>query len=152
MSHAIHEPVVPRGGIIAAAALVLFSLATVTTVRLTGVGGVHMTLPAVAESRDLRFEDGKNGAVLVYDTSNRELVDTLSPGSNGFIRVVLRGLARERKLGDIGAEPPFRLTRFVNGQITLTDTSTGKQIDLAAFGSTNTEAFARLMNLRSAAK
>ena len=138
MSQAIHEPVVPKGGVFAAAALILFALASVTTVRLTGVGEVRMTLPAAVESRDFRFEDGKNGAVLVYDASNQQLVDTLAPGSNGFIRVVLRGLARERKLGDIGSQPPFRLTRFVNGQITLTDTSTGKQIDLDAFGSANT--------------
>ncbi|AWM02751.1 photosynthetic complex assembly protein PuhC [Bradyrhizobium amphicarpaeae] len=148
MSQAIQESVVPKGGIIAAAALVLFSLATVTTARLTGTGGVHMTLPAAVESRDFQFEDGKNGAVLVYDAGNGQLLDTLAPGSNGFIRVVLRGLARERKLGDIGRQPPFRLTRFVNGQITLTDTSTGKQIDLDAFGSANTEAFARLLKLR----
>jgi putative photosynthetic complex assembly protein len=149
MSAAIHEPVVSKGGILAAAALILFALAAVTTVRVTGVGEVRMTLPAAAESRDLQFEDGKNGAVLVFDARDHQLVDTLAPGSNGFIRVVLRGLARERKLGDIGAQPPFRLTRFVNGQITLTDTSSGKQIDLDAFGSSNTEAFARLMNLRS---
>jgi putative photosynthetic complex assembly protein len=150
MSETIHEPVVPRGGIFAAAALILFALAAVTTVRLTGVGGAHMTLPAAVESRDLRFEDGEKGAVLVFDANDRQLVDTLAPGSNGFIRVVMRGLARERRLGDIGAEPPFRITRYTGGQLTLTDTSTGKQIDLGAFGSTNTEAFARLMNLRSA--
>jgi putative photosynthetic complex assembly protein len=150
MGQVIHEPIVPKGGVFAAAALVLFSLAAVTTVRVTGLGGVHMVLPAAVESRDLQFEDGKNGAVLVYDASDHQLVDTLPPGSNGFIRVVLRGLARERRLGDIGAQPPFRLTRFAGGQITLTDTSTDKQIDLGAFGSTNAEAFARLMKLRSA--
>ena len=150
MSEAIHEPVVPRGGIFAAAALILFALAAVTAARLTGVGGAHMTLPAAVESRDLRFEDGEKGSVLVIDANDSQLVDTLAPGSNGFIRVVMRGLARERRLGDIGAQPPFRLTRYAGGQITLTDTSTGKQIDLGAFGSTNTEAFARLMNLRSA--
>ena len=55
MSQAIHEPVVPRGGVFAAAALILFALAAVTTVRLTGVGGIHMTLPAAVESRDLQF-------------------------------------------------------------------------------------------------
>lgn len=149
MSEAIHEPVVPRGGIFAAAALILFALAAATTVRLTGVGGAHFTLPAAVESRDLRFEDGEKGSVRVFDANDGRLVDTLAPGSNGFIRVVMRGLARERRLGDIGAQPPFRLTRYAGGQITLTDTSTGKQIDLGAFGSTNTEAFARLMNLRS---
>jgi putative photosynthetic complex assembly protein len=149
MSNAIHEPVVPRGGVLAGAALILFALAAVTTTRLTGVGGTHMALPAAVETRDLRFEDGRNGAVLVFDASNQQLVDTLAPGSNGFIRVVMRGLARERKLGEVGAEPPFRLTRYASGQITLTDTASGKQIDLGAFGSSNTEAFARLMNLRS---
>ncbi|MGA7809644.1 photosynthetic complex assembly protein PuhC [Bradyrhizobium sp.] len=150
MSQAIHEPVVPRGWLFAAAALVLFSLAAATTVRVTGVGGAHMTLPAAVESRDLQFEDGEGGAVQVFDASNHRLIDTLAPGSNGFIRVVMRGLARERRLGDIGAQPPFRLTRYAGGQITLTDTSTGKQIDLGAFGSSNTQAFARLMTLRSA--
>jgi putative photosynthetic complex assembly protein len=147
MSQAIQEPVVPKGGVLAAAALVLFALATVTTVRLTGMGEVHMTLPAAVQSRDLQFADGNKGTVLVYDARDHQLVDTLPPGTNGFIRVVMRGLARERRLGDIGSRPPFRLTRYAGGQITLTDTSTGKQIDLGAFGSTNTEAFARLMNL-----
>jgi len=149
MSAALHEPMIPKGGLLAAAALVLFALAAVTTVRITGQGHVHMTLPAAVESRDLQFEDGKNGAVLVFDASNHQMVDALAPGSNGFVRVVLRGLARERKLGDIGAEPPFRLTRYANGQLTLTDTSNGKRIDLDAFGSSNTGAFARLMNSRS---
>ena len=62
----------------------------------------------------------------------------------------MRGLARERKLGDIGAQPPFRLTRYAGGEITLTDTSTGKQIDLGAFGVDQYRGFARLINLRSA--
>lgn len=149
MRDVMREPVVPKAGVFAAAALALFALAAVATARLTGIGEVRVTLPAAVESRDLRFEDGKGGAVLVYDAKDGELIDTLAPGSNGFLRVVLRGLARERKLGDIGAQPPFRLTRFAKGQITLTDTATGKQIDLDAFGSSNTAAFARLMTVRS---
>lgn len=147
MSQAVEEPLIPKGGLFAGAALVLFALAAVTTARLTGTGGTRMVLPAAIESRDLNFADGDHGAVLVYDARDKQLVDTLPPGSNGFIRVVLRGLARERKLGDIGPQPPFRLTRFVNGQITLTDTSSGKQIDLEAFGSANVGAFARLMTV-----
>ena len=145
MSHTVQEPLIPRGGLMAGAGLVLFALVAVTGSRLTGLGDVRMTVPATVESRDLRFEDGKGGAVLVFDARDQKLVDELAPGSNGFIRVVLRGLARERKLGDIGQEPPFRLARHANGQLTLTDTSTGKQIDLAAFGSANVGAFARLM-------
>jgi putative photosynthetic complex assembly protein len=146
MSQTVQEPLIPRGGLMAGAGLALFALAAVTTARLTGVGEVHMTVPAAVESRDLRFEDGKGGAVLVFDARDQKLVDELAPGSNGFIRVVLRGLARERKLADIGQAPPFRLSRHANGQLTLTDTSSGKRIDLDAFGSANVGAFARLMH------
>lgn len=154
MSHAIHEhePLVPKAWLLSAVALVLFSLAAVTAVRLTGVGGTKMSLPAAVESREFQFEDGKDGTVLVYDATDRTLVDTLAPGSNGFVRVVLRGLARERRLSDIGSQPPFRLTRFENGQLILQDTSTSKQVDLVAFGSSNVEAFARLMNMRGSPK
>jgi putative photosynthetic complex assembly protein len=109
-------------------------------------------LPAVTESRDLLFEDGKDGAVLVFDAHDRALVDSLAPGTNGFVRVVLRGLARERRMNEIGQQPPFRLSRFENGQMTLLDTSTNKQIDLAAFGSSNAEAFARLLPVGGVAK
>lgn len=152
MSDANCDSTLPRGALLSAIALVLFALTAVTTVRLTGVGGTRMTLPAVAESRDLQFEDGKDGAVLVFDANDRKLVDSLAPGTNGFVRVVLRGLARERRLNDIGQQPPFRLSRFENGQMTLLDTSTNKQIDLAAFGSSNAEAFTRLMSARGGAK
>ena len=149
MSQAIHEPVVPKGGVLAAAALILFALASVTTVRLSGVGEVRMTLPAAVESRDFRFEDGKNGAVLVYDASNQQLVDTLAPGSNGFIRVVLRGLARERKLESIDNRPPFRLTRWDDGRLSLEDPATGRRIDdMAAFGPTNAGAFEQILQAR----
>ncbi len=150
MTEVFREPIVGRKGLLAAGGLVLFALVAATGSRLTGVGDVRMTLPAAVESRDLRFEDGKGGTVLVYDASSRELIDTIAPGTNGFVRVVLRGLARERKLGDLGQEPPFRLTRHANGQMMLTDTSNNKRIDLAAFGTANAQAFTRLMSIKGA--
>ena len=152
MSEAVHETTVPKGALLAVAGLLMFELAAVTASRLTGVGGTQMTLPALVESRDLQFEDGKDGAVLVFDARDRSLVEVLPPGSNGFVRVVLRGLARERRMNEIGAAPPFRLSRFENGQLTLLDTSSGKQIDLVAFGSSNSAAFERLMNARGKIK
>jgi putative photosynthetic complex assembly protein len=147
MSQALQEPLIAKGGILAACGLVLFALVTVTTSRLTGVGEVRMTVPAAVESLDLNFMDGQGGAVLVLNHRDGQVIDTLPPGSNGFVRVVLRGLARERKLGDIGPQPPFRLSRHANGQLTLTDTSSGKKVDLDAFGAANVGAFARLMQV-----
>ena len=150
MTEVFREPIVGRTGLLALGGLVMFTLVAVTASRLTGLGEVRMTLPAAVESRDLQFADGQGGTVLVYDATDRQLIDTIAPGTNGFVRVVLRGLARERKLGDIGAEPPFRLTRHTNGQMTLTDTSSSKQIDLAAFGAVNAQAFTRLMARKGA--
>ena len=150
MTEVFREPIVGRTGLLALGGLVMFTLVAVTASRLTGLGEVRMTLPAAVESRDLQFADGQGGTVLVYDATDRQLIDTIAPGTNGFVRVVLRGLAREHKLGDIGAEPPFRLTRHTNGQMTLTDTSSSKQIDLAAFGAVNAQAFTRLMARKGA--
>ena len=73
----------------------------------------------------------------------------LPPGSNGFIRGVMRGLARERMLHGIDAAPPFRLIRWADGRLSLEDTATGRLIDLAAFGPTNAQAFARLLTAPS---
>ena len=72
-------------------------------------------------------------------------VTVLAPGSNGFIRGVLRGLVRERKRRGIGAETPFRLSYLTDGRLLLADPATGRVIDLGAFGPTNTAAFARLL-------
>jgi putative photosynthetic complex assembly protein len=150
MSEAAHhdEMKVPKGALIGAAALVLVAVVSGATVRLTGVGGSHMTVPTMVESRDLQFADGADGSVLVLDAGSREQIAALAPGTYGFVRVVLRGMARERKVASIDAEPSFRLARYENGQVTLTDLATKKVIDLNAFGSSNLDAFAHLMKLK----
>ena len=40
-------------------------------------------------------------------TSQRRLVDTLQPGTNGFVRGVLRGLVRERRARHVGPRRRF---------------------------------------------
>lgn len=140
-----HEIHVPKGALIGAGILVFITIAAAATSRLTGVGQVKMTPPPIVQSVDLNFEDGQDGSVLVYNAADHKLLDTLAPGNSGFVRVVMRGLARERRLADVGSQPPFRLARHENGQLTLTDSSNNKMIDLNAFGSSNLAAFARLM-------
>jgi len=82
---------------------------------------------------------------MVYAASGGDVVEVLEPGTNGFVRGVLRGLARDRKLRGIGPQPPFELTRWTDGRLSLTDTATGREIELDAFGPTNVGAFARLL-------
>jgi putative photosynthetic complex assembly protein len=67
------------------------------------------------------------------------------PGTNGFLRGVLRGMARARRNEHVGEEPPFTLTRWADGQMTLADPQTGQRISLEVFGPTNARPFAQLL-------
>lgn len=137
----------PRGALLGAAGLIGISLLMASVGRLTGVGISHVPEAAPLESRDLRFQDRADGAVTIYEGRSDRLVDVLPPGSNGFIRGVLRGLVRERKRSDIGPQLPFRLTRWANGGLSLEDLANGHRIELVSFGHTNADAFARLLTV-----
>ena len=134
----------PRLPLYAAGALVLGMLLTVTFVRLTGVGVVHVADAPAVEVREFRFEDRPDGSIAVLDARN-QLVETVAPGSNGFLRGTMRGLARERKRQGIGPELPFRMIGRADGKLTLEDPGTGRRVDLGSFGPTNAAVFAHLM-------
>ena len=145
MREAAADKTLPRGALIGAGSLVLASLLMVATARITGYGPAKPTVSAVVERHDLRFEDRADGAVLIYSAATDRLVDTLPPGTNGFVRGVLRGLVRERRADHIGSAPPFRLTRWADGRLSLDDPSTGRHVDLEVFGPTNAGAFADIL-------
>jgi putative photosynthetic complex assembly protein len=151
MSEHKHPPF-PRGALLGAAALVGLALVATGFARLSGIGTTHPPEAGPITSRDLRFEDRADGAVAVYDAENDKVVDVLAPGTNGFVRGVLRGLARDRKLQKIGTEPPFRLTRWDDGRLSIEDSVTHQRIELGSFGPTNAAAFARLLYDRSASR
>ena len=46
----------------------------------------------------------------------------------------MRGLARERRSHGFGNDAPFTLTAWRDGELSLTDTATGRSIELTAFG------------------
>lgn len=141
----------PRGALLGAAALVGFALIAVLVSQESGVGASSMPESAVVASRDLRFADRADGAVEVYSDSDDTLVQVLPPGTNGFLRGALRGLARYRKPYGIGAGMPFRLTRYADGRLSLDDPVTGEHIDLEAFGPANAGIFADLLKAAQSA-
>jgi putative photosynthetic complex assembly protein len=136
----------PRGALLGAAGLVAVTLIAVVAARTTGVGTTHVPASVAVEVRDLRFEDRGDGVVAVYEEPERRLLAVLEPGTENFIRGVLRGFARERKLQHAGHEHPFRLTRWADGRLSLDDAVTGRHVDLEAFGPTNAAAFAQFMS------
>jgi putative photosynthetic complex assembly protein len=99
----------------------------------------------VERQRLLRFADRQDGAVVVTDAADGRLAGLVT-GESGFLRGTMSGLARIRRMEGIGAEPPFRLTLYDNDRLVLDDPSTGKSIDLEAFGSTNEAVFALLLS------
>ena len=74
-----------------------------------------------------------------------EVAAVLAPGTEGFIRAALRGLARDRRREDLGPGKPFRLSAWPGGGLTIEDMATGRTLDLRAFGHTQAEAFGRLL-------
>lgn len=156
MSAHSHDRIAPPGALALGTGLVMFSLLLVASVRLGLVepSPSAASLRAAAETapaaeRSLRFADRRDGNVLITDARTGETIDTIGREDLGFVRGVMRGLARERRMHRIGSEPPFRLTLWRNGALSLTDPSTGRIIELDGFGHTNRAAFARLLGTRS---
>ena len=77
---------VPRGALIGAACLIAFTLVAAFAGRMTGLGTVKDLRGSVAESRDLRFEDGPNGEVIIWAARDGRIVDVLAPRTNHFVR------------------------------------------------------------------
>jgi putative photosynthetic complex assembly protein len=126
-------------------ALVLVSVLGVAAVRLAGVSAQQQPDALTQQSRTLRFEDGADGSVAVRDARTGALLDTVAPGTNGFLRSALRGLVRERKRQGLGPELPFELLGRADGRLTLVDPATQRRIDLESFGASNAAVFVRLL-------
>tara|TARA_R110002110_G_scaffold43398_2_gene134804 strand:- start:192 stop:668 length:477 start_codon:yes stop_codon:yes gene_type:complete len=156
MSHAHdHDPTVPRGALIAAATLLLFTLALTGAVRLGLIpqsgdpDGLRAAQNiAATQQRELRFADRDDGAVVVTDAATGEIVMEIGFGQGGFVRATLRRMAKLRAEKQIGSEPPFRLTRWENGALTLSDPQTGKEAEIQGFGPDHTATFASMLQDR----
>jgi putative photosynthetic complex assembly protein len=126
------------------AALILATLVLVgapqTPARVARLG------EAPLRERLLRFEDAPDGAVLVHDARDGQLLQRFPAAEGGFVRGALRALVRERRQEELGAEAPFRVAAWTDGQLTLEDTATGRVVDLTAFGMTNATVFSQLLN------
>ena len=148
MSDSLAAKPFPRGAVIAAGVMVMLSLAAASLARFTGIGRDEPVAAAALASRTVQFSDRTDGAVIVTDAVNGHEVAVLAPGTNGFVRGVMRGLARNRRLAGVGDAPPFQIIQRVDGRLDLVDPSTGRDIALDAFGHTQVEAFAVLLNAK----
>ncbi|MGY2047823.1 photosynthetic complex assembly protein PuhC [Methylobacterium sp. JK268] len=141
----MHMPV-PRAQIRAAALLIAFALGAVAIGRFTDVGTTHMPAAHPVQVLDLAVEDRDGGSIALSDARNGRLVTVVQPGEDGFLRATLRVMAQARLREGLPREPPFRLTRWDDGTLSLDDVASGRRINLEAFGTTNAAAFARLLD------
>ena len=139
MTAAMRRPFNP---VVLLAALALCTLVLVAAARWSGAPVEQFASP-VTSSRALRFEDASDGAVAVIDPKNGSEV-TRFEGEQGFVRGVLRALARERKRRDVDRHLPLLLQGHADGSLTLFDEATGERIHLESFGATQRAAFAAL--------
>jgi putative photosynthetic complex assembly protein len=121
--------------------LLLVLLLVVGGLRLSGFNPSVAPGSVVAE-RHLRFTGTPAGAVLVHDAGSGQQLAEMS-GEQGFLRGILRSLARERRAQGVGPTPPYRLSRHADGRLLITDTDTGLFLDLTSFGPDNAAVFAR---------
>jgi putative photosynthetic complex assembly protein len=137
----------PRVFLIAAAALMVTSIVGAASARHARLAqdAAAATSARPLSVRDLTFFDMDNGSVEVRDGGGKAVVFVVEPGTNGFIRGVMRGMARDRQSRGIGQQPGFRLAEWPDGRLSLRDMATGKTIELGAFGATNRAAFAQLL-------
>ena len=139
----------PRFALIAAAILIAGSITAAAAARYANLNDQPAKTSASMQpsmSVDLTFLDMDDGSVQVRDAAGESILYVAAPGTNGFIRGVMRGMARDRRARGIGQQPAFRLAQWPDGRLSLEDLATGRQIELSSFGASNRAAFAQLLD------
>lgn len=157
MSDHHHDEAIPKAPLVMFAAL---AGATVVLAGATSMGYLDReAVPSEARAaagvapvieRSLYFRDEADGGVRIEDASSGTEVAYVEPGSGGFIRTTLRSLVHVRRAKGIGSDTPFVLTLYENNTLALSDSETGKSVELGAFGPDNRAAFAILLEDKAA--
>ena len=121
------------------AALILFVADYVDSGKLTREADAQAVI-----TKQLRFEDRSDGSIAVVSASDGRVVKVIE-GEAGFVRGILRAMARERRIKEVNQAIPFELIARADGRLTLLDPATGNRIDLESFGKDNVIEFAVLL-------
>lgn len=95
---------------------------------------------------DIRFEEDEDSTIRVVSPEEGTVFRSLPPGEGGFMRGVLRPLRRERMRLQVADDAPYRLVRWSDGRLTLSDPGADLVLEIAAFGATSVAAFASLVD------
>lgn len=135
----------PRLPLFGALALILFAIGATIFGQATGIGVVKTGQSQPLIIRDIIFDERANEEIAVIDGHSRQAIEVIAPEADGFIRGMLRGMSRDRRVRGAAVDAPYRLIRWNDGRVTLSDTTSGLRIDLKAFGQSNLQAVARFL-------
>ena len=136
---------IPLPLIVGAVGLMGFVMVAVGVGRREGIGISQMPPALVVRAVALRVDDVADGSIALHDADTHGLIATVEPGQDNFVRATLRGFGQARLRAGLTRDQPFRLTRYDDGSLELSDPQTGRKVNLGAFGPSNFTAFARLL-------
>ncbi len=140
------QEVIHQRAMIAIGIFIAITLAVVTFARVTGMGLHYEPAPVEPVAMvELRFEDGADGLVTVYNADTGAELAAYGMDEGVFVRSVMRGVARQRRLRGSESRDPVTLAEFPDGEMWLTDPTNEIEIFLGAFGPDNRAAFAALL-------
>lgn len=139
-----HTMKVPRAVLLGAGAMILCSVALAASARRAHLAAPPAAPEPLVQSVLVRFLDRPDGAIAALAAGSGQPLGLVPPRTGGFVRGVLRGMFRTRKLEGKGPSEPFRLSCTRSGRMYLDDPQTGRRVDLDSFGPTNAAAFSEL--------
>ncbi|MEO1773856.1 MAG: photosynthetic complex assembly protein PuhC [Pseudomonadota bacterium] len=140
------KEMIPAWAGVAGALVMILTLALTTVASLSRDPGPQAAShdTPVLSSRAVAFEEQADG-LIVRDADTGAEVATLLDAEGGFVHNVVRVLTKERRRHAVGPEQPYSITAYTNGRVSITDLSTGRVIDINAFGATQVESFRALL-------
>ena len=139
------RPVFGRVPQIAVVVAIMAALGAAVIGPAAGGGPTAPPPSTVVAERTLGFQDRADGAVVVTENGAQVAV---FEGEQGFVRGILRSMARQRRGEGLASAQPFHLVAWADGRLTLDDVATGERLDLEAFGPTNAAVFASLLPVK----
>lgn len=139
-----------RRALMACGVVAMITLVIAAYAKWTGSGQYYSPQGEVVAVAELRFEDEADGVVAVYDAATGAELISYGMDEGVFVRSVMRGIARQRRLGDLPRDVPVVLSELEGGELWLTDPTNGIEIYLGAFGPDNVAAFSELLEREEA--
>ncbi len=138
--------VVHRRALAGAITVVCLTVALVGVARLTGAGRFYEPSAEPVATAQLLFVDEADGVVAVHDAATGARLIEYGEDEGVFVRSVMRGVARQRRMRGEGGQTPVELSRLSDGQLWLIDPVSDMSLYLGAYGRDNHRAFADILD------